>query len=43
MSGADVEAHAGHGTTRLVVGTASTDPHEQREEISVFAGRHGLG
>ena len=43
MSEADVQAHAGHGTTRLVVGTASTDPHEQREQISVFAGRHGLG
>lgn len=39
MTAADVEAHAGNGVTRLVVGPASLDPHEQRDQISAFAGR----
>jgi probable F420-dependent oxidoreductase len=39
MSAADVEAHAGNGTTRLVVGPASLDPREQRHQISAFADR----
>lgn len=39
MSSADVEAHASNGTTRLVVGPASLDPHEQRDQISAFADR----
>ena len=39
MTAADVEAHAGNGVTRLVVGPASRDPHEQRDQISAFADR----
>ena len=39
MSGADVEAFAAQGTTRLVVSTAAIDPQEQRDEISAFAER----
>ena len=42
ISAADVEAHAGGGTTRLVVGVSSADPDEQRAEISAFAERLGL-
>jgi probable F420-dependent oxidoreductase len=42
MSSEYVSAQAANGTTRLVVGPASVDPHEQREELSAFAERHGL-
>jgi probable F420-dependent oxidoreductase len=43
MSAADVGTHAENGTTRLVVGAASLDPREQRDEISAFADRLALG
>jgi len=39
MSAADVQAHAGNGTTRLVVGPAALDLRGQRDEISAFADR----
>jgi probable F420-dependent oxidoreductase len=39
MSGADADALAAKGVTRLVVSTAATDPREQRDEISAFAER----
>ena len=42
MTAADIEAHAARGTTRLVFGPASTDLHEQREQLSAFADRAGL-
>jgi probable F420-dependent oxidoreductase len=42
MSEADLEAHAANGVTRLVVGVSATDLHEQREEVSAFAGRLNL-
>jgi probable F420-dependent oxidoreductase len=43
MSEADVAASAAQGTTRLVVGPSSTSLDEQREELSAFADRLGLG
>jgi len=42
MTPEDVQAHAGNGVTRLVIPPASADMHEQREQISAFAGRHEL-
>lgn len=39
MSAADVEAHAGNGTTRLVVAPASLDLREQCDQIAAFADR----
>ena len=39
MSGADADALAAQGVTRLVVSTAATDLQEQRDEISAFAER----
>ena len=42
MSPEDVAAHAARGTTRLVVGPSSTDPVQQRDELSAFAERLGL-
>jgi probable F420-dependent oxidoreductase len=42
MSTADVEAQAARGTTRLVIGAASTDVTEQCEQLSAFAVRHSL-
>lgn len=43
MSGADVDAHAEKGVTRLVVGPSTADPLEQRDELSAFAERLKLG
>jgi hypothetical protein len=43
LSPAAVAAHADQGVTRLVVGASSADPREQRDELSAFADRHGLG
>jgi hypothetical protein len=42
MSPNDVAAHAARGTTRLLVGSSSTDPVQQRDELSAFAERLGL-
>jgi probable F420-dependent oxidoreductase len=42
MTPEDVEAHAGHGVTRLIVSPASTDLREQRDQISAFAATHQL-
>jgi probable F420-dependent oxidoreductase len=39
MTADDVAAHATNGTTRLVVGPASTDLSEQEDQISAFAAR----
>ena len=39
MTADDVAAHATTGTTRLVVGPASTDLSEQKDQISAFAAR----
>src|SRR5262245_60155932 len=38
----DVQAHAGHGVTRLVVPPASADVCEQRKQISAFPAAHNL-
>jgi probable F420-dependent oxidoreductase len=43
MTASDVEDHAALGTTRLVVGPASTDLSEQRQQMSEFAERLKLG
>jgi Luciferase-like monooxygenase len=43
MSAADVGTQAGLGVTRLVVGVSAASLDEQREEMSAFAGRLGLG
>jgi probable F420-dependent oxidoreductase len=43
MTPDDVQAHASNGVTRLIVGPASTGLREQREQITAFARRHGLG
>ena len=43
MTADDVAAHAAQGTTRLVVGPSARDQAGQRDEISAFAGRLGLG
>ena len=43
MSEADVDAYAENGITRLVVGPSTSDPREQRDEVSAFAGRLKLG
>jgi hypothetical protein len=43
MSVEDVAAQAADGVTRLVVAAASLDPQEQRDQLSAFAERHGLG
>jgi len=43
MSAADIDARAGLGVTRLVVGVSAAGLDEQREEMSAFARRHGLG
>jgi probable F420-dependent oxidoreductase len=40
MAKADVDDHAAQGTTRLVVGPASADLAEQRDQLSAFAERH---
>ena len=42
MTADDVAAHAGRGTTRLVVGPASTDLAEQEDQVSAFAARLAL-
>ena len=39
MTADDVAAHAANGITRLVVGPASTDLSEQKDQISAFAAR----
>jgi hypothetical protein len=38
----DAAAHTANGTTRLVVGPASTDLSEQKDQISAFATRLAL-
>jgi probable F420-dependent oxidoreductase len=43
MAVEDVAAQAADGVTRLVVAAASLDPQEQRDQLSAFAERHGLG
>jgi probable F420-dependent oxidoreductase len=43
MSGADVEALAELGVTRLVAGVSAADLDGQRAEIAALAGRLGLG
>jgi probable F420-dependent oxidoreductase len=43
MTPEDVRAYADDGVTRLVIPPASADLRGQREQISAFAGRHGLG
>jgi hypothetical protein len=43
MTPEDVQAHAGHGVTRLVVPPAPADVCEQRKQISAFAAAHNLG
>jgi probable F420-dependent oxidoreductase len=43
MSTGYVADAAEQGVTRLVVGASSADPRHQREEMSRFAERHGLG
>jgi hypothetical protein len=43
MSAEKVGALAEQGVTRLVVSASSTDPQQQREELSAFAERFGLG
>jgi alkanesulfonate monooxygenase SsuD/methylene tetrahydromethanopterin reductase-like flavin-dependent oxidoreductase (luciferase family) len=43
VSQADVDAYADKGVTRLVVGPSSTDPREQRDELSALAERLKLG
>ena len=43
MTADDVAAHAARGTTRLVVGPASTGLSEQEDQISAFAARLALG
>jgi probable F420-dependent oxidoreductase len=40
MTKSDVDDHAAQGTTRLVVGPASADLAEQRDQLSAFAERH---
>jgi probable F420-dependent oxidoreductase len=40
MAKSDVDDHAAQGTTRLVVGPASADLAEQRDQLSAFAERH---
>jgi len=42
MTADDVAAHVARGTTRLVVGPASTDLSEQKDQISAFAARQAL-
>jgi probable F420-dependent oxidoreductase len=37
-----IEQLAAEGVTRVVLGSAATDPQEQRDEMSAFAERHGL-
>ena len=39
MTADDAAAHAANGITRLVVGPASTDLSEQKDQISAFAAR----
>ena len=39
MTADDVAAHAANGVTRLVVGPASTEESEQKDQISAFAAR----
>jgi hypothetical protein len=43
MSINDVEVLAAQGVTRVVVAPGSADLTAQRDEISAFAGRLGLG
>jgi probable F420-dependent oxidoreductase len=43
VSQADVDAYAEKGVTRLVVGPSTTDPREQRDELSALADRLKLG
>jgi alkanesulfonate monooxygenase SsuD/methylene tetrahydromethanopterin reductase-like flavin-dependent oxidoreductase (luciferase family) len=43
MTADDVAAHAANGITRLVVGPASTEESEQKDQISAFAARLALG
>jgi probable F420-dependent oxidoreductase len=42
MTAADVDRFAAQGTTRLVVGPASADLPEQRDQLSAFADRFSL-
>jgi len=42
MPASTVEALAGQGVTRLVVSAASSDPTEQKDQLSAFAARFGL-
>ncbi len=39
MNAADVDAHAEFGVNRLVIGPASADLDEQRDQLSAFASR----
>jgi len=43
MTADEVDANARLGVNRLVVGPASADLHEQREQLDAFAQRLGLG
>jgi probable F420-dependent oxidoreductase len=43
LSAADAEAHAAAGVTRLVVSSGAAGLPEQRDELSAFAERFGLG
>src|SRR5439155_14026533 len=43
MTADDVAAHAANGVARLVVGPASTDLSEQKDQISAFSARLALG
>ncbi|MFC6016757.1 TIGR03619 family F420-dependent LLM class oxidoreductase [Plantactinospora solaniradicis] len=43
MTGERVEALAAEGVTRIVVSTSASEPDEQRDEMSAFAERFGLG
>ncbi|TCC58124.1 TIGR03619 family F420-dependent LLM class oxidoreductase [Kribbella pittospori] len=42
LTPASLEAYAAQGVTRLVVGTSSPDPSEQRDQLSAFADRFNL-
>lgn len=42
MTAEQVEEYAAQGVTRIVVGAASADPGEQRDQLSAFADRFGL-
>ena len=42
LTAEDVAEHAAHGVNRLVVGPASADPSEQRDQLTAFAERLAL-